>query len=633
MTPRTLGRLLRAVALTLGASAWLCPSVSAQVRTVVTIYWSAEDFPSTPMVDAAIRGALRSQSDVPVDYFTEHLESDRFEPDVASASLRDYIRQKYHGRRIDLVIAMADPALQFVLQNRDELFPGAPIVFSGLVITDAMRRGVGDALTGVLRGVAYGQTLRLALDLHPSIEQVFVVAKAPQNLIAERVQAELREFSRQVTLRYLNEPTISDLLDVVSGIPPRSLVLFIRHSQEDPGNQVYADEVASRVAAASPVPVYVTNERFIGQGVVGGVVHLTRETGVRIGQMALQVLKGTRPQDIPIEAARLAPTFDWRQIQRWGIDTSRIPSGAQIRFRVPTAWESYRNYIIVTAMVIAVQLMLIAALLTHRAQRRGAESALLEREATLRSSYERIRLLAGRLINAQEEARADIARDLHDDLGQELAGVSMAVSCLKRSSGNLQDAQTQHALSTLHQHTLGMADQVRNLSHELHPATLRLVGLAGALGGHCVEVEKRHEVQVSFTMGGDLGDIPNDIALCLFRIAQEALRNGAVHGRARRLAVSLAKFKDSIELRINDDGRGFDLEAVRREGTGLGLVSIEERAHVLGGDVHIVTRPENGTRIRVRIPMSATAHGEKENVRVHVRVLAPQHLSKTTEQL
>ena len=254
-------------------------------------------------------------------------------------------------------------------------------------------------------------------------------------------------------------------------------------------------------------------------------------------------------------------------------------------------WESYREYIVATVIVMAAQLLLIAGLLAQRTRLRRAENTLRDREATLRDSYERIRQLAGRLINAQEAARADIARDLHDDVCQELVGVSIAVSNLKRSSGNIQDEQTQHELEALHLQTLGMVDGVRRLSHELHPTTLRLVGLAAALGTHCVEVEKRHDVQVSFTTEGDLAGIHPSIALCLFRIAQEALRNGAVHGDARRLAVSLARRRDSIELTVSDDGRGFDLEAVRRDGRGLGLVSIEERTRALGGDVQIVTRP------------------------------------------
>ena len=335
---------------------------------------------------------------------------------------------------------------------------------------------------------------------------------------------------------------------------------------------------------------------------------------------------------IPIEDARLVPIFDWRQVMRWRIDPSRLPADAEIRFRTPTVWESYRGYILTAAVVIIAQLLLIVALLAQRAQRRRAEEALRGSEGTLRRSYERTRFLAGRLINAQEAARAEIARDLHDDLCQELVGVAMAVSCLQRSPGNLQDGQTQHALSILHRHTLGMVDGVRNLSHELHPATLRLVGLAAALGGHCVEVEKRHDVQVSFSVEGELGDIDGDTALCLFRIAQEALRNGTLHGEARRLAVSLAKVGDWVNLTVSDDGRGFDVEAVRGADPGLGLVNMEERARVLGGDVEILSRPNTAPSFALGFRSARLNPPSTLRFACVCANLAPQVLSKSTDE-
>jgi signal transduction histidine kinase len=232
---------------------------------------------------------------------------------------------------------------------------------------------------------------------------------------------------------------------------------------------------------------------------------------------------------------------------------------------------------------------------------------VLAREATIRTSYERIRQLAGRLINAQEAARASIARDLHDGVCQELAGVSIAVGSLKSSSGSIQDAQTQQALSKIHSETLGMFEGIRRLSHDLHPTTLRLVGLATALRAHCAEVEKRQAVHVQFTADGDFSDLPPDVAVCFFRIAQESLRNAVAHGAAQRLSVSLARSGGHVDLTVTDDGHGFDLEAVRRKGGGLGLVSIEERAHAIGGDVRIDTGSRRGTTVHVRAPAGAAA--------------------------
>jgi signal transduction histidine kinase len=584
-------------------------SIAAQAaapHTVLAIHWGPPDFPTTPLVNDAIKEALSSH-DVPIDYFTEYLESDRVPAAEASQALAEYIRAKYRGRRIDVVFAVADPVLRFAIDHRRELFPDAGVVFSGVVSPTDQERSSDAGVTGVLRGTAYGETLKIALDLHPDTEQVFVVARNRDNATIGSVRNELRGFSERVKLTYMDQPTLSDLVSAVKALPPRSLVLFIWYLPDDPGFIPNSAQVVEQLARVSPVPIYGTNERYVGSGVVAGVVRGARETGVRMGEMALQIINGTPARDIPFERARLIPTFDWRQIRRWGIDPSRLPDNTNILFRTPTAWESYRSYIVATVIVVAAQLLLITGLLTQRAQRRRAEEATRTSEATLRTSYERIRLLAGGLINAQEAARAGVARDLHDDVCQGLAGVSMTISSIKSSWGNVQDPAIQDALSKLYDDTMIVFQAIRRVSHDLHPATLRLLGLGVALKAHCAEISKRHGVQVSFKADVDLGTLPFTTAVCLFRIAQESVRNAIVHGEALRLAVSVGRLGEDVVLTVSDDGRGFDLDAVRKRGSGLGLVSMEERAHVAGGDVEIVTGLRQGTTIRVRCPVREDA--------------------------
>jgi signal transduction histidine kinase len=601
-------RLVPAAAMVSVASLW-CSTGAAEARaarTVLVISWGAEDYQATPIVNAAIRQAVKSDPHVPIDYFTEYLEADRLPPDNASQALVDSIRRKYRGRRIDLVIAIADPTLRFVLDHREELFPDAPIVYSGLAIPTTIDQSVGAGLTGVLRGVAYGKTLTLALKLHPSAERVFIIAQSADREAVSSAQREFRDFSQRVRLAYLHAATQADLLAAVKAIPPRSVILYAWYTPDVPRPDMYSDDIVRHVAEASAVPVYALLERYVGSGIVGGAVRETRETGIRVGEMALQILKGTRPQDIPIEEARLVPTFDWRQMKRWGIDASSLPPGSDIRFVLPTALRSYGWYFVGASGVIAAQLALIVGLFTQRARRRRAEGVIHRREAALRRSYERSRQLARRLIAAQEDTRAEIARDLHDSVCQELACISMAVGRLKDSPGRTEDVMT-HALSALEEDMLAVVDEIQHLSRDLHPGTLPLLGLATTLKAHCLEVEKSYPVRVSFATAGEVGRLPPDVDVSLFRILQESLRNGIVHGEAQRLAVSFIRSGEQIELTITDDGRGFDLEHVRQHSSGLGLVSLEERARMIGGALQIVTRPGQGTVVRVQCPCRACA--------------------------
>ena len=593
------------VAIAWCALVWSGHSTSAQERppsrTVLTIHWGSEDFPGVQELDTAIREVLRSVAGAPINCYAEYLETEAFQSETAATALRDYIRQKYQGYRIDAIIANTSPALEFALDLREELLPDVPIVFAAGSLPDDLREGRIAGVTGVLSDAAFAETLELALHLHPLVKRVFVVAQAAiAPAYGERVRSALEQFSDRVQLTYLTERSVPGLLAAVKAAPPDSLILYTRYVPTDTDRTVYSDEVARLMAAVSPVPIYGTRDLYIGTGIVGGMMRGSRETGIRVGELTRQVLEGTRPENIPVQDVRLVPTFDWRQLKRWGIDTSRIPPGSDVRFRVLTVWESYRWYIVGTLLVIVTQLVLIAGLLTQIARRRGAEATIRKREVTLRTSYERIRHLAGQLINAQESARAGIAQDLHDDFCQRLVYVSMAVSGLKNASGDIQASGIQQAFSDLEQDTSGLFDGIRRLSHELHPATLHVLGLPPTLEAHCIEVEKRHDVRVRFKAEGDLGRLHPDLALCLFRIAQESLRNGIEHGRARHLDVSLARFGEHVELTITDDGTGFDLDAARRNGSGLGVVSMEERANLVGGEVHIVSEVGRGTTVRVR---------------------------------
>jgi signal transduction histidine kinase len=574
-----------------------------QVRTsrnVLTVHAGAVDYTNNPAVDAAIRESLLGGGDEPIDYFTEFLEFDRFDGIQTSLALRDYIARKYGGHRIDVVIAVTNRAVRFVLEHRATLFPHAAVVFAGVrAPLDSLEM---DGVTGITFGDAYTETLQLALRLHPATREVFVIAVTPAKSSIAAARAQLAEFSRRVRLTYIEAASIAELQAAVKAVPRGSLVLYLWFQLGGSDYISRPDEVARLVAASAPVPVYGAVDSNVGTGIVGGMVRDSRQTGKRVGAIARRILDGELARDIPVEPGGVVPIFDWRQLRRWRIDTSRLPPGSDARFRVPTFWETYREYLVTIVVVMAAQLLLIAALLVQRARRRDAERTVVAREAALRTSFERIRQLTGRLLNAQEQTRAEIARDLHDDVCQNLVGVSVELCTLMRSTGRIQDEHAQQVLTRVQGWALSIADGVRRLSHDLHPPTLQLLGLAAATKAHCVEIERRYGVRVAFHAAQSLRGLDADIALCAFRIIQEALRNSAVHGKARRLSVTIGQRVGGVFLIVADDGQGFDLEAVRRRGAGMGLVSMEERAHIVGGTVLIATRRGRGTTVRARLP-------------------------------
>jgi signal transduction histidine kinase len=264
--------------------------------------------------------------------------------------------------------------------------------------------------------------------------------------------------------------------------------------------------------------------------------------------------------------------------------------------------ESHRLLIAAAIVLIVLQLALIALRLAQRSRRRRAEDAARSNEAALRASDGRARQLAGGLITAQESERTRIARDLHDGLCQEIAGVSVAISHLKHHRGRVQDAAVQEALFTLQQQTKALAESVRLLSHHLHPTVLQHVGLVAAVDALCAETERQYAGRVLFSGSDDWERIGADIELCLFGITQEALRNAFTHGGAKRAAVSITRSGRSLDLTVVDDGKGFDVARARQNG-GLGLLSIEERARLVGGELTAVdSYLQQGTIVHASIP-------------------------------
>jgi two-component system sensor histidine kinase UhpB len=246
---------------------------------------------------------------------------------------------------------------------------------------------------------------------------------------------------------------------------------------------------------------------------------------------------------------------------------------------------SLKSWILATA----VASWLLAVLIEQRVDMRRA----------LANSSREVRELAGRLIEAQEQERSRIARDLHDDVNQRLASVSIELSAIRRNA----DPQSRAGLSHLQDELISLSEDVRHISHNLHPSMLHETGLDAALGALCNTHRHRNGPAIDLRVMPNADNLPDAIALGLYRAAQEALGNAVRHARAHAIDVSLAVVAEQAELHVVDDGIGFSTagEAVRRR--GLGLLSLEERAKLLGGSFDLDTTPGKGTHICIRIPL------------------------------
>jgi two-component system CheB/CheR fusion protein len=223
-----------------------------------------------------------------------------------------------------------------------------------------------------------------------------------------------------------------------------------------------------------------------------------------------------------------------------------------------------------------------------------------QRLETLSETYRaEIRALAAQLITAQEDERRRVSRELHDGLCQKLASLALDVENLAVALPP--PATTRARLQDLCARTIKMSEEARHIAYELHPSVLDDLGLVVSLKALCDEFSKTEKMRVDFKSGKLPHLVPQKIASGLYRIAQESLRNVAKHAKAKRLSVALAVRDHGLVLSLEDDGIGFAPQAVKGKG-GLGLVSIGERARIVGGTLSIESKPGDGTRISVRVP-------------------------------
>jgi PAS domain S-box-containing protein len=232
---------------------------------------------------------------------------------------------------------------------------------------------------------------------------------------------------------------------------------------------------------------------------------------------------------------------------------------------------------------------------------------ILAEDITRRKQMEEaLSMLSQKLINSQEQERARIGRELHDDIVQRLALLAVELEHLQQ---DLPDSASEQRAFTgaLCKRTTELATDVQSMSHELHSSNLEYLGIVAAMRSFCRELSTRQKVEIDFKSDNVPIQLPPEISLCLFRVLQEALRNSLRHSGVRHFDVQLQGDSREIQLDISDSGRGFVLEAAIQT-SGLGLISMRERVRLVNGTIAIESKPMSGTKIHVSVPVKPEAN-------------------------
>ena len=568
------------------------PQPSTANKRIVLLYTHRVVSPVNSEWYQGIMAELKAAFPEPIDVDIEYLELLRNDDSEYEQKWIDLLRTKYARKPPDLVIPIYISAIEFVLEHREKIFPGAPVVFCSATpsLADSIRKLPGT--TGTVFEIDFDGTRELIKQILPSVKKLVVITGATREKLDLRSALGVGllfsvYFAQAFEVDVWDGRPLNEMKERIAKLESDTAVLMLTYDFDKFGNQYVTVEVAQELSQRSSVPVFGVFDSLLGRGVVGGSMASVQGQGRLAGQLAVEVLKGKKPEELAVlgpEKPRLL--FDERQMRRYAIAADRIPSSSEIAFKVPSLWQTFGRYLLIGAAALLAQSAIIVSLLVNRRRRFAAE-----REA---------RALAGKILTAQEEERSHLARELHDDLSQRLAVVAIEAGKLENqpgaSTGSIQ------SLGNLKHGIISICDDLQRLSRQMHPSILDDFGLEDALVADCTNIMQRTDIEVDCQVENVPPQIPKQIELCLYRVAQESLWNAVKHSGASRISVRLAGKNQQLTLEIRDNGCGINPGGAPPS-KGLGLASIKERIRLVAGTVEIQSQPDQGTSIVASVPL------------------------------
>ena len=509
------------------------------------------------------------------------------------AAVVGLMRSRFAAMKLDLVVAVGPPAAQFYGKHRDELFPTVPLLMLSMDqrIAPVQFLKPGDGVVGVK--LSPTQLLEDILALLPGTKTVAVVfGDSPgERVWVDDLHKEFAPFENRVEFLWLNKLSLVELRKRVASLPPGTVVLYGLFLADAAGFPYDGDYAITQLHAASSVPIFGFLGADMGRGIVGGALVSVAEQSAAGATVATGMLRGEAagvPTATFIKPS--TPQFDWRELRRWDIDESRLPPASNVLFRPPSLWNEHRGSLLAGVFLLTIQGGLIVALLLQRRRRQGAE-----RESSA---------LSRRLVTAHEDERRRLARELHDDVTQRLASVAIDAARLESAKSPAQHGG--RASPSVHSQLVRLSEDVHALSYRLHPSILDDLGLAEALKAECEQISRHQALRVDVELHDVPDAVPSDVALCIFRVAQEALRNITRHAHANLAMVTLALKDGELSLTVTDNGVGFDVAATRSQ-TSLGYASMDERVRLLGGGLGITSVRGQGATLSAWVPLRIVA--------------------------
>ena len=603
----------------------LLPIASAQVpkdrKNVLMLYWDNKDIPGNISFDQGFVAGMRSEPRDNWEVYNEYLDSSRFPGKHQYQILYDYLRQKYAGSSIDVIVATPDPSLEFLLKHRADLFPNSPIVFVAVKRPPPEVLAAGPGLTGIIRANTHRKTLDLALTLHPDTEEVFVVSGTPEldKRFEIAARQELSAYENRVRITYLTDLPLNELIARTASLPKHSIILYVWQRSAGDQSHLQTHEILELIARSASAPIYGMGSRNVGNGLVGGYVQDSEQNGIEVAQIVRRILNGTRARDIPVDSAPSVLMFDWRQLQRWGISDKKLPNSSIVKFKELTFWQQYKWRLILVVALFVLQTSLITFLLIERKRRYRAREALHRLNAELE---ERIAARTAAL-DAKSRELETFAYSVAHDLKAPLRGIDGYSRLLLEDHLASLDGEGRSFLQTIQSSSREMSQLIDDLleysrleQREFKSDHVEL----GLLITTIVNQKKREatDTAIDFILkvnGGNIVADPNGLIQSLRNYLDNAVKFTRKVSHPR-IEVGSKEMTEKFLVWVRDNGVGFDMKYHDRifdifqrlnpseqyPGTGVGLAIVRKAMERMGGKAWAQSKPGEGATFYLEIP-------------------------------
>jgi signal transduction histidine kinase len=538
----------------------------------------------------------------------------------------DYIRSLYADRPPpDLVMSVGGPAAAFVRQYRRQLFPEAPLLFASVDERYLRNTPLTDNETAVAVVNDFPRLIDDILQVLPETKQVFmIVGSGSLGQFWRRVlEGEFTRFRDRLTFIWSDDLSLTDILGRVASLPSHSAIVYLTFGTDALGG-AYADEqVLASLHAAAKAPMFGAFTPLFGHGIVGGSLMSISGLARKTADVASQILKGAPPSTLRTQAQSPGePTFDWRELERWGIPESRLPGGSVVQFRSPSLWAEYKRVVLAAVAALIFQSLLIAWLLYERRARQRAEIDS-RRNLTLAADADRRQTIAALTSSIAHELKQPLSSILHNAQALQIAAERTA-SPPGPAAEILADIKAEAVLAAqiIDRHRIWLRTrQIQKTSVDIHS----VISDSLAVVAHDLAIR---QIETRLDSSSSACIVSGDPVL-LVQVLVNLLRN-AVDALAetppgsRRITIGSKVNTADVEVSVHDTGAGLSAELLdnlfspfvttKPHGLGIGLAITQGIVQAHDGTITAQNNPDAGATFTVVLPRHATPRSESSPV-------------------